>query len=255
MSRTAPPDIAALGERLALPPARGRFHEPDLDGLPAPVRRHLRLAIAPGMPRARAARITMRGRLKLGSRWLPFRAREVLAPLAGFVWTARVAGVLSGSDHYVDGEGGLDWRLFGLMPVMQSSGTDVARSAAARGGAEGIWVPTALLPRFGVGWSAEDDTHLTAGYHVDGVDLDVSYTIDRTGRLTAVTFPRWGDPDETGTWSLRPFGIDVTGYGTFGGLAVPAAGRVGWFHGTDRWDEGEFFRYRITRLDPVEHTP
>jgi hypothetical protein len=251
MRRTTKPDISALENRLALPGARGAFSEAEVDRLPGAVARHLRLAIAPGTPLAVSARIRMRGRLKLGSRWLPFRAREVLAPHVGFVWAARLAGTVSGSDHYVDGNGALDWRLFGLLPVVRSSGPDVARSSAARGGAEGVWVPTALLPRFGVHWSADDDTHLTARYRVDDTDVDVRYRTNTSGQVVAITFERWGDPDQTGAWATHPFGIDVTGYATFAGLSVPAAGRVGWYHGTDRWTDGEFFRYQITRLDPV----
>lgn len=43
----------------------------------------------------------------------------------------------------------------------------------------------------------------------------------------------------------------MTGYATFDGLSIPAAGRVGWLFGTDRWREGEFFRYQITDLQLV----
>jgi hypothetical protein len=66
-----------------------------------------------------------------------------------------------------------------------------------------------------------------------------------------VVFDRWGDPDGTGTWDLHPFGGEVTAYATFGGLSVPSAGRFGWFFGTDRWSQGEFFRYRITELQLI----
>jgi hypothetical protein len=31
-----------------------------------------------------------------------------------------------------------------------------------------------------------------------------------------------------------------------------SAGRLGWNYRTDRWPEGEFFRYEIVELDPVE---
>src|SRR5260370_42220769 len=96
----------------------------------------------------------MRGRLKLGGRWLPFRARQVLAPHRGFVWAARVGGLITGSDRYADGAGGMDWRLLGLVPLVHARGEDISRSAAARGAAESVWVPTTLLPRFGVAWSA-----------------------------------------------------------------------------------------------------
>jgi hypothetical protein len=65
-------------------------------------------------------------------------------------------------------------------------------------------------------------------------------------RVRSVVFDRWGDPDNTGTWGHHPFGFEVTGFSTFDGVTIPSAGRAGWFYGTDRWDEGEFFRAEIT---------
>jgi hypothetical protein len=85
------------------------------------VRRHLTQAIAPGTPLATAARLRMRGRIKVG-RWLPFRAHQVLNPHHGLVWTARAAGVIAGSDRYVDGTGGMDWKLAGLVTVARAQG-------------------------------------------------------------------------------------------------------------------------------------
>jgi len=41
---------------------------------------------------------------------------------------------------------------------------------------------------------------------------------------------------------LHPFRFEPTGYSTFDGVMVPSAGSAGWFYGTDRWNEGEFFR-------------
>jgi len=38
----------------------------------------------------------------------------------------------------------------------------------------------------------------------------------------------------------------VTRYLTFDGVAILGAGHAGWFYGTDRWNEGEFFRSEIT---------
>jgi hypothetical protein len=238
--------VRELERRLSLRSASGRFTDGELDTLSEPVRRYFAWAIAPGAPLAQAARVRMRGRLKLGARWLPFRAREVLAPRTGFVWAARVGGVVVGSDHYVDGHGALDWKLLGLVRVMHTSGPDVARSAASRGAAEGVWVPSALLPRFGVDWSAEADDHLVARYRIDDVELELHCRLDSEGRLRSVTFDRWGDPGETGTYGLHPFGVEVTGYDTFGSYTVPSAGQAGWFHGSARWPEGAFFRYELT---------
>jgi hypothetical protein len=140
--------LSELEGRLLRAAPAGRFTGAELDGLPAAARRHLAQAIAEGTPLATAARLRMRGSIKVG-RWLPFRARQVLDPHRGFVWTARAAGLIAGSDRYLDGVGGMRWRLAGLVTVARAEGPDVSRSAAGRAGAEAVWVPTALLPASG----------------------------------------------------------------------------------------------------------
>ena len=233
--------------RLLRPAEPGGFTSAELDGLPEPVRRHLAQAIAVGTPLATSARLRMRGQIKIG-RWLPFHARQILNPHHGFCWAARTAGLISGWDRYLDGAGGQDWKLAGLLTLMHADGPDVSRSAAGRAGAEAIWVPTALLPRFGVRWTAGGPDQVTAHYHIDEVPIHAHYWLDADGRMRSFTFDRWGDPDDSGTWAWHPFGGQITGWRTFDGVTIPSAGRVGWFYGTDRWHESEFFRYRITDL-------
>ena len=242
------PDTRAP-EPLALPPAPGVFSEAELDGLPEPVRRYLRASIAPGNPLATSATLHMRGQIKVG-RWVRFHARQVLAPRHWFEWRARAGGVLTGFDRYLDGEGEMRWKLLGLLPVVRAEGPDVSRSAAGRVAAEAIWLPTALLPRFGVRWAAAGGDELIVRSDVDGVDVEARYHLDAAGRLASMVFDRWGDPERSGTWGWHPFGGEITAHRTFGGLTIPSAGRFGWFFGTERWSDGEFFRYRITELRP-----
>jgi hypothetical protein len=239
--------LADWEARLLDDPAPVVFSSAELKGLPEPVRRHLASAIAPGTPLGRSARLAMRGSIRLG-RWLPFRAAQVLNPHEGFVWLARVAGVIAGSDQYLDGAGGMDWKLARLVTVAHEDGPDVSRSAAGRGGAEAIWLPTALLPRFGVRWSAHDDAHISVHHHLGETPIDVRYSLEPSGHLKSFVFDRWGDPGRTGQWTWHPFGGVVTGRRTFSGLTIPSKGRVGWHLGTDRWVAGEFFRYEITSL-------
>lgn len=227
------------------------FAHEDVDTLPAPVARYLRAAISPRTPLVPTARLSMRGAIKLGTRWLPFRARQVLAPHGDSVWSARVAGVVSGADQYADGRGSLRWKLFGMIPIVRAEGPDVSRSAAGRFGAEAMWVPTSLLPRFGVTWTADDETSITASFRKDDVDIALHIALEPNGQVRSMHLDRWGDANNSGTFGLAPFGVDVTGYGTFDGLTIPRAGRGGWFHGTDRWADGEFFRYEITALELV----
>lgn len=227
------------------------FSHTELDGLPAPVARYLRAAIAPGTPLIPAARLTMRGSIKLGKRWLPFRARQVLAPHGASVWAARVATVISGADRYADGRGSMEWKLLGLIPIVRAEGPDVSRSSAGRFGAEAMWVPTSLLPRFGVKWAASDETDISATFRKDDIDVVLHIALEDDARMRSIHLDRWGDGESNGTFDLIPFGVDVTDHGTFNGLTIPRAGRGGWFHGTDRWEEGEFFRYEITSLELV----
>jgi hypothetical protein len=241
---------ADLEARVLRPAGPGAFDPAELAELPEPVRRHLTLAIAPGTPLATSARLRMRGSIRVG-RWLPFRARQLLAPHHGFVWSARAAGLIAGSDRYLDGAGAMEWRLAGLVTVAHGEGPDVSRSAAGRAGAEGIWLPTALLPRFGVRWSATASDQVTAAFGVGETPVELHLRIDQTGRIVSLAFDRWGDPDGGGRFGWHRFGGEITGYASFGGLTVPSAGRLGWCWDTDRWDRGEFFRYRITELQPA----
>jgi hypothetical protein len=238
-------------ERKLLRPAEQDGYSPDeLDGLPEPVRRYFNAAIALGTPIANSARLRMKGEIKV-KRWLPFRARQVLSPRVGFVWAGRAGGLIAGSDSYFEGKGLLDWKVAGLIPVAHAEGADVSRSAAGRGGAEAIWLPTALLPRFGVRWSAEAPDRIAAAYSLGETQLELHLRIDEKGRVVSLMFDRWGDPNSSGTFGEHPFGGEITGYRTFDGLTIPSAGRLGWHYGTDRWPEGEFFRYEIVELEPV----
>jgi hypothetical protein len=236
---------------LAAPPAAGYFADKELQGLPDPVRRYFKAAIAPDTQLARAARLRMRGSIRLGGRWMPFRARQVLIPETGFQWTARVGGIIAGTDSYVSGKGLLDFKLLGMLTVAHGDGPDVSRSAAGRAAGEAVWVPTAMLPRFDVTWRADAPDRIEARPRLSNSPVSVAYQLNGEGMVTAVEFDRWGDPDGTGSWRLCPFGFTVTRSATFGGVTIPVAGRAGWYYGTDRWPEGEFFRLEISGYELI----
>jgi hypothetical protein len=217
------------------------------------VRRYFRAAVAPGTPLARAARLRMHGSIRVAKRWVSFHAEELLAPLHGYHWPATVArGLLRGYDVCGDGAASMSWKLFGLVPVVRASGPDVTRSAIGRAAGEGIWLPTALLPRYGVDWRADGDGRVVVSVPVLGEQVTLMITVDGQGNVRSAHLDRWGDPDGTGTFGYHPFGVEVGESRTFPcGITMPAEGAGGWFHGTDRWPEGEFMRYSISDLTLV----
>jgi hypothetical protein len=103
---------------------------------------------------------------------------------------------------------------------------------------EAVWVPTTLLPRFGVTWSATDPHHIAATYFLDETKLELRYVLADDGQVRSVALERWADPHNTGTYGYHPFGFDVTSHASFDGVTITSAGRGGWFFGKERWAEG-----------------
>lgn len=157
-----------------------------------------------------------------------------------------MGGVLVGSDRYADGKGEMAWKFLGLVRVIHAEGPDVSRSSVGRLGAEAVWLPTALLPRFGVTWRAADPHHVTANYRLHETDVELECTLDDEARPRVVAIERWGHPDNTETFGLYRFEHELTRYSRSEGLTVPSAGRAAWFYGGGGSIGHDFFRYELS---------
>ncbi|MFF4161240.1 DUF6544 family protein [Streptomyces sp. NPDC001678] len=223
----------------------GRFSPELTAGLPAPVRRWLGRAVAPGAALLESAELTMHGRIRVGA-WRRFSARQVIAPPRGFVWSARtrMAGFpVTGYDRYGGGTGESRWRLLGVVPVVSGSGPDVTRSAAGRLACEIPLVPAAALGP-SVTWEPGDERHAVARVRVDGEVFPVTFTVSLSGVLESVCLARWGDPDHHG-YRAHAFGAAFEGEVRCGAFTLPRTVRAGWWYGSGRWREGEFIHFIV----------
>jgi hypothetical protein len=227
-------------------PGEQTFGSAQLARLPDPARRYLEHAIAAGTPLAVAVRLRMHGEIKL-RRWFPFRAEQVIRWDRGMIWraTVRMYGLpIRGFDRLIDGQGKLQWKLLGLVPVLTAAGPDISRSAAGRIAAESIWLPS-VLGRDDVLWTALDSSHVHASLTVLDEGTELALAVDGVGRLESVELKRWGNP-EGGDFRYVDFGGLVEDEGTFEGYTIPTRLRVGWHFGTERFEsDGEFFRVTI----------
>jgi hypothetical protein len=227
------------------PPATERFDPANYTHLPDAVQRYLARAIAPGTPLASAVRLRMHGSIKL-KRWRHFHAEQVIVRGRGMIWRAHVKMgrlVVRGFDRYVDGEGTMQWKLFGMLPVVRGEGPDVTRSAADRFAAESIWLPSTFCSER-VAWKANGADVLHARFPVNGHDEELALTTS-LGSLLAVEMKRWGNP-EGGAFAETDFGALVEQEAVFDGYTIPARVRVGWHFGSARFEErGEFFHATI----------
>jgi hypothetical protein len=212
---------------------------------PAIVQEYLAHAIAAGTPLASAVRLRMHGTIKL-RRWRRFRAEQVIVRDRGMIWRARVrsrAFMIRGEDRLVGGEGAMNWKILGALPVMRAAGPDITRSVAGRVAAESIWLPS-LLCDDKVGWHGENGV-AQARFAVDGHAAEIALALNH-GCVQSVSLARWGNPDG-GAFRDASFGARVDQEATFGGYTIPARLRVGWyFDDPQRFDrEGKFFEVSI----------
>lgn len=222
----------------------------NLDELPAVARRYLEHAIPPSTELARTVELDLRGSILQKGRWFSFTAHERLDAGVGFHWGARLRWgplVLTGVDQLRSGQASLDFRLFGRLPFLHASGPDIVRSARGRLAIESLWLPAAAHPGLGAKWAVPDPTRPNRAevrLAVDGQEAVVVVVVDSDGRLESACVPRWGDPTESGSYGLHPFGGVLETENTFDGYTIPGRLRAGWGFGTPAYRES--FRFEIT---------
>lgn len=215
--------------RLAAPtPSPPEFDPAMVADLPAPARRWLTHAIAPGTPLCRAALFAQHGQIRLGS-WQRLRATQVLAALDGFVWAAATSALglpVTGFDRYSRGSGELRHRLLGLIPVASAAGADITRGAAGRLAVETVLVPAAAAAD-PVRWQPVDDRRATMLVPAGGHTHEVTVTVAGSGALREVSMPRWARHGRSG-YGERIFTVTVAAEATFEGFTIPASMSAGY---------------------------
>lgn len=202
--------------------------------LPAPVARYFAFAMSPTQPRIRRARIRWAGELQMaGSHgWAPFQAvQHFSVQPPGFVWdaTIRIAPMLTihALDRYIAGQPASQARVAALFSLGSARATSEAAAAAlARHLAERVWLPTALRPTEGVGWTAIDATCARATLADRGTSVSVDFRFDQDGRIVSFSGERYRQVD--GQAVLTPWRGRFGDYVRAAGLMIPMTAEVDW---------------------------
>ncbi len=242
--------VRLAGMQPADPP---RFDAAMVAALPEPARRYFAFAILPGTPLYTVAEIAMGGEFSLGSRddprYQPMEARQILAAPAGFVWTLRLPGMLSGSDYGALGGSWTRFRAFALVPVARMGGdVDHRRAAFGRYIAEAVfWTPAALLPGPGVRWDSLGTDRARVTVTAAGLAQAVDVTVDSTGRPVDVQFMRWSNANAEQQYRLQPFGGVLSDFREVQGFRLPHRVEAGNMFGTDAYFA--FYKAVVTRIE------
>ncbi|BAZ09192.1 hypothetical protein NIES4071_09980 [Calothrix sp. NIES-4071] len=246
-------EVSSIWQTLStLPDSENRFNKDMIAELPAPVQRYFLHTIALGTPLASSVNLKMTGsfRLSQDKPWLPMVASEIISDKKGFVWKAVIGSrhlQMRGGDYYINGSGRVRFALWGLIPFVNVNSPDTKRSAIGRLAGEMVWLPSGLLPQNGVSWKAIDDKTIQASFKIDGEPITLTLFIDSNGKLLKLSFPRWGEHTEDGSYTYIPFGGEVQQESTFAGFTIPSQVSLGWWYGTDRYSD--FFRATTEQVE------
>lgn len=246
--------LAALRSQEA--PASAAYSEADLAELPPPVARYFRHVMREGQPIITHARITWEGQFNMGrpgsDNWRPFTAVQEFVPGApGFVWNARIS-MLPGlpvfvRDSFVGGLGSMRGAVLGLISVVDSEGTPtLASGALQRYLGEAAWLPTALLPRQGVSWTAIDDTRAKATLTAGATTVSLEFRFDAQGRNVSVFAPDRFYDDGKGEPVARPWEAENLQFGEHEGVTAATESVAQWHLPSGTFG---YWRGRPTRIE------
>lgn len=229
--------LAATLMESANRPSGGTVAFESFTGLPTPVARYFRHVLTDGQALVDVARIEQSGRLRTSiatDRWSPFTASQLVVPSAkGFLWDARVALPLATHvrvlDSYIAGAGSGRVSILSAVAVASEAGAPALNSGALhRYLAEGVWIPTALLPQAGVVWTPIDEHSALATLTNRGTRVSLEFRFNDIGEVTAIySDGRFGKFD--GEYRRNPWQGHFKDYEIHGGMRIPMYGEVGWY--------------------------
>lgn len=225
---------------------------------PEPVRRYFAFALAPGQRAVRRARLEHVGEIALRpGDWKPFTSVQyVSADPPGFVWDARLPMAplpiaVRVRDGYMRGVGSTRAAIGALLSVGAQEGTpEVAASALWRWLAEGVWLPTALLPSERLTWTAVDDDTARATLRDRGTTVEADFHFGPEGEVERVSGTRYRAVGDRQV--LTPTEGWHRAWARIEGMMIPTEGKVAWI-----LPEGPhvYWRARLTRATYEHASP
>jgi len=178
----------------AEPGDEGVVTEDALAGLPVPAQRYLRFMGVVGRPPVRAFRARFEGRFRLrpDQRWLRSRAWQYnsrVGPTRLFHMRLDVAGLLpmTGWDTYVAGEGRMQGRVLGILPVVDAAGEEMDEGELVTYLDDALLLAPSMLLGPQTRWSPVDDGSFDVDLTDRGRTVRARVSLDDRGAPTDVS--------------------------------------------------------------------
>lgn len=222
----------------------------DLEELPGPLRRYLRVTGAVGRPRVRYFRARWQGRIRGGPEepWMEFTAEQhnfTDEPSRFFLMDARRSGLPVDVLHvFRGGSASMRVRLLSLVPLVNARGPEMTRAETVTLFNDLCILAPAALVEAPIRWETVDEGSVRGHYTVGDDTVSAVLSFGETGELeNFVSDDRLAASPDGSEFTRRRWSTPVEDYRTFGSRRVAARGEGRW-HPAD----GDDFAYFEARL-------
>ncbi|MBA2860831.1 DUF6544 family protein [Methanococcus maripaludis] len=185
----------------------------------------------------------MRTKIDQTAPWNDISSKEILSK-NGFVWKAELKSgplILKGADYYFENNSEINFALYGLIPVVKESNTDITKSARGRLAIELIvWNPWKVLMDKNTEFKDVDSETFSVSFEIDGEPVTVYLKIDDEGNLKEVYMNRWNKL-ENDSYEYIPFGGTISDQLEQNGLKIAKTLNVGWNYGSREYVQTFYF--------------
>ena len=239
--------------RLVAVAAEPLVTDADLEHLPDPVQRYLRMVGAVGQPRVRNYRVRMHGRIRTDreGRWMPLAAEQynfVDPPARHFYLNASMFAIpVQGYHRYAGSSASMRVKAAALVPVATASGAEMTQGETVTLFNDMcVMAPATLIDR-AIAWEASDARMARARFTNAGHTIHAELRFDDAGLLTNfVSDDRYHSADGTTMRKLR-WSTPVGGYRAYGPVRLPSSGEA-------RWEEpGDDYAYIQLTIDDIQY--
>ena len=193
----------------------------------------MRLGVKPGN-KPHSVSFTQSGRMKRdldSDQWMAFTADQTMSTTScEFDWHVKAGplGLISGRDALIGGEGQLDIKVLGIIPVAHAEHTPaLIRGELMRYLAELAWAPGAILANTALRWRDDTTDTLSVGAGTGETAAEVFLKLDTNGHIAGAFAP---DRPRSATAPIlpTPWHGQFSDYRLHGNLWLPFAGEVAW---------------------------
>lgn len=232
--------------------------EADLDSLPAPVKRWLKVSGVNPEMQLIGVELFQDFKMKLKPKqneWYAAHAAQLFnVHEPGFVWTVKMAMnplmQVRGRDKFYSGKGTMTMRMNGIIPLGNETGSKMDEGTLQRFLGEIVWFPNAAIRKY-IRWESLSDSSVEAIMEYKGTQGSGIFYFDDEGKFTRFEAMRYmGNKPEAKKylWEIR-----ATQHAVFNGITVPSKCEAIWHLDEGEWKWCEIEITELNFFDEVKH--